>query len=155
MSRPLMTDIEIAVLEDLKRFPERIIEVRTKIITVCARCLTPFPTLMREAKQSYVIASWDHYQTAIQETTHKNCSACGLSKFVEIFDSNNCVYVPGGTLIIESELKRRCEAHIRISPPAFHIVKITEYVVERYMKKIGLFRKEMVEKTIEERQYID
>lgn len=110
---------------------------------------------MREAKQSYVIVSWDHYQTAIQETTHKNCSACGLSKFVEVFDSNNCVYVPGGTLITDSELKRRGEAHIRISPPAFHIVKITEYVVERYMKKIGLFRKEMVEKTIEERQYIN
>lgn len=151
-----MTEVEIAVLEDLKRFPERILDIRSEVKVVCAKCLTVYPKSVSRAITSFVghsiagIAS--HLKYELDHVVP--CSGCGEIKLVEVFDTELKKYITVSTPALEKVLLDG-KAHVRVVPPPTRVVKVTQYIVERRTVKTGIFSRKIEERAIVEREYVD
>lgn len=148
-SDQLMTDVERAVVENLKLYPEMILDIKKETVALCNRCNGVIP-LGSDCLDNRWLRGRE-IQPLIDELLETSCPTCGSTPLIRL---------PGGEKPTSFASFRRDttsgEYEIHSLPVPHRKVQITSYLVERKVERSGLFglSRRTKERWVEERALI-
>lgn len=149
MSSQLMTDVERAVVDNLKLYPEMILDIKKETVALCNRCDGVISIDSACLEQRWLRGN--RLQMLIDEHLKTSCPTCLSNKVLLLPDGTK----PTSFASFEKDDSGNYEIHS--NPVPHRKVQITSYLVERKVERAGLFglTRRVKGRWVEERSLIE